>query len=87
MGLAILGRANAIILVLPLAAAVWKGWRPGARRCAWSRRLTVVPWTIRNYETFHAFVPVSTQFGTALAGTYNSEAQGGQGQTRPRGGR
>jgi hypothetical protein len=37
--------------------------------------LTVLPWTIRNYETFHAFVPVSTQLGSALAGTYNSEAK------------
>ena len=37
--------------------------------------MTVAPWTIRNYETFDAFVPVSTQFGSALAGTYNSEAR------------
>jgi 4-amino-4-deoxy-L-arabinose transferase-like glycosyltransferase len=74
LGLAILGRANAIILVLPLAAAVWKGWRPAAVLCVVAA-LTVVPWTIRNYETFHAFVPVSTQFGSALAGTYNSEAK------------
>jgi 4-amino-4-deoxy-L-arabinose transferase-like glycosyltransferase len=74
LGLAILGRANAIILVLPLAAAVWKGWRPALVLCVVAA-LTVVPWTIRNYETFHAFVPVSTQFGSALAGTYNSEAK------------
>jgi 4-amino-4-deoxy-L-arabinose transferase-like glycosyltransferase len=74
LGLAILGRANAIILVLPLAAAVWRGWRPALVLCVVAA-LTVVPWTIRNYETFHAFVPVSTQFGSALAGTYNSEAR------------
>ena len=38
MGLAILGRANAIILLLPLAAAVWRG-RGGRRSCcAWPRR-------------------------------------------------
>src|SRR6185503_2954583 len=37
--------------------------------------LTVAPWTIRNAVTLHAFVPVSTQFGSALAGTYNSEAR------------
>jgi len=73
MGLAILGRANAIILLLPLAAAVWRGWRAPLVLCV-AAALTVAPWTIRNYDTFHAFVPVSTQFGSALAGTYNSEA-------------
>jgi 4-amino-4-deoxy-L-arabinose transferase-like glycosyltransferase len=74
MGLAILGRANAIILLLPLAVAVWHGWRAPLVLCV-AAALTVAPWTIRNYETFHAFVPVSTQFGSALAGTYNSEAK------------
>ena len=74
MGLAILGRANAIILLLPLAVAVWRGWRAPLVLCV-AAALTVAPWTIRNYETFHAFVPVSTQFGSALAGTYNSEAK------------
>ena len=74
MGLAILGRANAIILLVPLAAAVWRGWRAPLVLCV-AAALTVAPWTIRNYETFHAFVPVSTQFGSALAGTYNSEAK------------
>ena len=74
MGLAILGRANAIILLAPLAAAVWRGWRAPVLLCV-AAALTVAPWTIRNYDTFHAFVPVSTQFGSALAGTYNSEAK------------
>ena len=48
--------------------------------------LTVAPWTIRNYDTFHAFVPVSTQFGSALAGTYNSEAKADKVRIRRRGG-
>jgi 4-amino-4-deoxy-L-arabinose transferase-like glycosyltransferase len=75
MGLAVLGRANAVILLLPLALAVWRrgSWAPPVVLCVCAG-LTVLPWTIRNYETFHAFVPVSTQFGSALAGTYNSEA-------------
>jgi hypothetical protein len=75
-GLAILGRANAIILLLPLAFAVWRrpGWGPPVALVVVAA-LTVAPWTIRNYETFHAFVPVSTQLGSALAGTYNSEAK------------
>jgi 4-amino-4-deoxy-L-arabinose transferase-like glycosyltransferase len=76
-GLAILGRANAIILLAPLAFAVWKRPRrlgpPVALVVA--AALTVAPWTIRNAVTLHAFVPVSTQFGSALAGTYNSEAR------------
>lgn len=87
MGLAVLGRANALILLLPLAWAVCrqgspqgglvpragKGPRPALIllvACA----LTIVPWTIRNYVVFDTLVPVSTQFGSALAGTYNSEA-------------
>jgi 4-amino-4-deoxy-L-arabinose transferase-like glycosyltransferase len=77
LGLAILGRANALILLAPLAYAVWKrpsGWRPPLALCVITA-LTVLPWTIRNYDTFHAFVPVSTQLGSALAGTYNSEAK------------
>jgi 4-amino-4-deoxy-L-arabinose transferase-like glycosyltransferase len=73
-GLAILGRANAIILLLPLAVAAWRGWRAPVVLVL-AAALTVLPWTIRNYETFDAFVPVSTQFGSALAGTYNSEAR------------
>lgn len=73
MGLAVLGRANALILLLPLAWAVWRGPKPALIMlvaCA----LTIVPWTIRNYVVLDQFVPVSTQLGSALAGTYNSEA-------------
>jgi 4-amino-4-deoxy-L-arabinose transferase-like glycosyltransferase len=75
-GLAILGRANAVILLAPLAVALWgrRSLGPPAVLVVVAA-LTVAPWTIRNYETFHAFVPVSTQFGSALAGTYNSEAK------------
>jgi hypothetical protein len=36
---------------------------------------TVAPWTIRNTVVFDTFVPVSTQLGTALAGTYNDAAR------------
>jgi 4-amino-4-deoxy-L-arabinose transferase-like glycosyltransferase len=81
-GLAILTRANALILLLPLVFAVWD------RRPRWSLAgltppaalvlvavLAVAPWTIRNARTLHAFVPVSTQLGSALAGTYNDEAR------------
>jgi 4-amino-4-deoxy-L-arabinose transferase-like glycosyltransferase len=82
IGLAILTRANAAILLAPLAFAVW-GARP-----RWSPRalaapaalvtvalMTVAPWTVRNAVVLGAFVPVTTQLGTSLAGTYNTAAQ------------
>jgi 4-amino-4-deoxy-L-arabinose transferase-like glycosyltransferase len=77
-GLAILTRANAFVLLLPLAWAVWDG-RPWRSRAAIGppavlvavALLALVPWTIRNERELHAFIPVSTQFGSALAGTYN----------------
>jgi 4-amino-4-deoxy-L-arabinose transferase-like glycosyltransferase len=74
MGLAILGRANAIILLVPLAVAVWRGPRPAVVLVV-AAALTVVPWTIRNAIVLDHFVPVSTQLGSALAGTYNSNAR------------
>jgi 4-amino-4-deoxy-L-arabinose transferase-like glycosyltransferase len=82
-GLAILTRANAFVLLLPLAWAVWDG-RPWRSRAALGppvalvaiALLTLVPWTIRNARELHAFVPISTQFGSALAGTYNDSARG-----------
>jgi 4-amino-4-deoxy-L-arabinose transferase-like glycosyltransferase len=82
VGLDILTRANALILLVPLAFAFWDG------RPRWSVRalgppvalvlvaaLVVTPWTIRNYRVLNHFVPVSTQLGSALAGTYNDEAR------------
>jgi 4-amino-4-deoxy-L-arabinose transferase-like glycosyltransferase len=81
-GLTCLTRANALVLLLPLGLAVW------TVRPRWSVRalaapallvvlalLTISPWTIRNAVTFHRFIPVSTQLGSALAGTYNDQAR------------
>jgi hypothetical protein len=69
VGLAALARVDGLILlagVLPLI---------GLRRsphvllaCA----LAIAPWTIRNAIQLHAFVPVSTESGATLAGTYNA---------------
>jgi 4-amino-4-deoxy-L-arabinose transferase-like glycosyltransferase len=81
-GLAMLTRANAIVLLAPLAFAVWDA-RP---RRAWpalgppavlltAAVITVMPWTIRNANQLHAFVPISTQLGSSLAGTYNDTAR------------
>jgi 4-amino-4-deoxy-L-arabinose transferase-like glycosyltransferase len=81
-GLMILARANAFILLAPLALAVWTGrpwrnWRSVAAPAVLVAvaLATVAPWTIRNAVVLHSFIPVSTQFGSALAGTYNDEAR------------
>jgi 4-amino-4-deoxy-L-arabinose transferase-like glycosyltransferase len=81
-GLAVLTRANAAILLAPLAIAVWDlrprwSWRALALPAALVAVAiaTVSPWTIRNAVVLHGFVPVSTQLGTALAGTYNDQAR------------
>jgi 4-amino-4-deoxy-L-arabinose transferase-like glycosyltransferase len=83
-GLAVLTRANGLILLVPLVLAVWaaprRSWRsagPPAVLVAVALA-TVAPWTIRNADELHAFVPVSTQLGWALAGTYNTEARNDQ---------
>jgi 4-amino-4-deoxy-L-arabinose transferase-like glycosyltransferase len=80
-GLAVLTRANGLILLVPLALAVWAAprgtWRsagPPAVLVAVALA-TIAPWTIRNALELHAFVPVTTQLGWALAGTYNNEAR------------
>jgi 4-amino-4-deoxy-L-arabinose transferase-like glycosyltransferase len=81
-GLTILTRANAAILLAPLMVAVWDArprwsWRALAPPVALVvvALLTVAPWTVRNAVAFGRFVPVTTQLGTALAGTYNDAAR------------
>jgi 4-amino-4-deoxy-L-arabinose transferase-like glycosyltransferase len=81
-GLAVLTRANAAILLAPLVVAVWDArprwsWRALAPPAALVAVAVaaVAPWTIRNAVVFDSFVPVSTQLGTALAGTYNDAAR------------
>jgi 4-amino-4-deoxy-L-arabinose transferase-like glycosyltransferase len=76
-GLAVLTRPNAAVLLLPLGLAVWgrprrslAGLGPPVALVA-AAVLTVAPWTIRNAVVLDTFVPVTTQLGSALAGTYN----------------
>jgi 4-amino-4-deoxy-L-arabinose transferase-like glycosyltransferase len=62
-GLAILTRET-VLYFLPFAA-LWLAWKRlgGARRAAWLvavSALVVLPWTLRNWLVFDAFVPVST---------------------------
>jgi 4-amino-4-deoxy-L-arabinose transferase-like glycosyltransferase len=78
-GLATLTHENAVVIVLPLFAAVWFG-RPRftARALAApalllaTAALTVLPWTIRNAEVMHRLIPVSDETGITLVGTYNA---------------
>jgi 4-amino-4-deoxy-L-arabinose transferase-like glycosyltransferase len=78
LGAAELTRTNAAVLLLTLALAVWKErprWRPRAllapAAVALAAVVTVAPWTVRNALALRAFVPVSTEVGYTLAGTYN----------------
>src|SRR5947209_7944413 len=78
VGVAELTRTNALVLLIPLGCAVYaaghgRRWRGLARPAVLvaAAVLVVVPWTIRNYLVFHAFVPVSTEIGYTVAGTYN----------------
>jgi 4-amino-4-deoxy-L-arabinose transferase-like glycosyltransferase len=74
-GLAVLTRPNGMILLAPLAFAAWRSsWRTAAILVAVAI-VTVAPWTARNARELHAFVPVTTQLGWALAGTYNDDAR------------
>ena len=69
VGLATLARVDGLVLlagVLPLI---------GLRRSPYvlaACALAIAPWTVRNAIALHAFVPVSTESGATLAGTYNA---------------
>jgi 4-amino-4-deoxy-L-arabinose transferase-like glycosyltransferase len=80
--LAALTRATMLALVVPILFLVWDArpllsW-PALRAplaALIAAVLTLIPWTVRNEAVLHSFVPVSTETGYALVGTYNSEAQ------------
>ncbi len=88
LGLATVTRAEAgvlaVLLIVPLAVGLQLGTarRVGVVLLALAMvGLVVVPWTIRNQTTFHSFVAVSNNLGTALAGancgpTYSGEFLG-----------
>jgi hypothetical protein len=82
LGLLALTRTNGIVVALPVALALWGpsprwSWRalaPVALLLAVAAAV-VAPWTIRNARAMDGFVPVGTEAGSALAGTYNRNAQ------------
>jgi 4-amino-4-deoxy-L-arabinose transferase-like glycosyltransferase len=83
LGLATLTRGNGIALVLPIGFLVWDA-RPRSSWAALRAPLALVaatvvllvPWTVRNENVFGRLVPVTTEVGYAVAGTYNPLAQG-----------
>lgn len=72
-----LTRTNGAIVIPILAIGLWP--RPLLARASLTRVaaflamvvLVMAPWAIRNTNSFDTFVPVSTQTGFTLAGTYN----------------
>jgi 4-amino-4-deoxy-L-arabinose transferase-like glycosyltransferase len=76
----VLGGAAALTrpagLVLLLALALCAGGRRAAVLVVCLGALTIAPWTIRNALVFGEFVPISTEAGNTLAGTYNAKSAG-----------
>jgi 4-amino-4-deoxy-L-arabinose transferase-like glycosyltransferase len=78
-GLLTLTRSNGIVALPGLALGLWPGrlrisWRAVAAPAAMLgiALCVVLPWTVRNAVVMHAFIPVSDEAGTTLAGTYNA---------------
>jgi 4-amino-4-deoxy-L-arabinose transferase-like glycosyltransferase len=72
-GLAALTRVNGAVVLLAVVPLTWTGPRRGlAVLLAFAAVLA--PWTVRNALELRAFVPVSTEAGVTLAGTYNHAA-------------
>jgi 4-amino-4-deoxy-L-arabinose transferase-like glycosyltransferase len=69
--LALLDRPALVVFAVPLVAALWSSRRELVIALAVAA-LTIVPWTMRNAVEFDAFVPISTQSGFLVAGTYNA---------------
>ena len=82
VGLATLTRSNAPVLLLPLGLAVWTGRPRLAPRSlaapaalVAAAALCVLPWTVRNQVVMGELIPLATQTGPALAGTFNETAR------------
>lgn len=82
LGLAALTRAAGLVLLAPAAWALWRAGDgtvlrrlAGPALAALTMAAVLTPWTVRNLDAFGTLVPVSTQSGYTLAGTYNDEAR------------
>jgi 4-amino-4-deoxy-L-arabinose transferase-like glycosyltransferase len=81
-GLSVLTRQSGSLVIIPLLLLVWT--RPASDRrqravaaaaLVLAAGFAVLPWTLRNAFELDAFVPVATQSGFVLAGTYNEESR------------
>lgn len=71
-GVAALTRSEGLFTLPAVALIAWRGRFPvGSLAIVLVGIAVVAPWTVRNAEVLHAFVPVSTETGNTLAGTYN----------------
>jgi 4-amino-4-deoxy-L-arabinose transferase-like glycosyltransferase len=82
VGLGALTRGNGVVLVIPLGFLIWNERPRGSWRALQAPLalvaaaiVTLVPWTIRNLDAFGEFVPVTTETGYIVAGTYDSVSQ------------
>jgi 4-amino-4-deoxy-L-arabinose transferase-like glycosyltransferase len=74
-GAAALTRSQGLLTLLPVALIAWRPRAPAASLAVVLAAIAVVaPWTVRNARVLHAFVPVSTEAGNTLAGTYNDRS-------------
>jgi 4-amino-4-deoxy-L-arabinose transferase-like glycosyltransferase len=77
-GLTALTRSNGILLLIPLWFLLWFR-RPRLTRASLTAPavavlaalVMLVPWTVRNALVLHAFIPISTESGYVVDGTYN----------------
>jgi 4-amino-4-deoxy-L-arabinose transferase-like glycosyltransferase len=73
-GLAALTRPEGLFVVPAIALIAWRAdWRAAVALVV-AALVAISPWTIRNAEKLHAFVPISTEAGNTLAGMYNDIA-------------
>lgn len=83
-GLCALTRANGLMLLLAglvaIGAVTGRQWRkalaPAAALVA-AALLTIAPWTVRNAIALEELVPLTTQAGVAIAGSYSEPAREG----------
>jgi hypothetical protein len=62
--------AGLVIFALRRKSDEWKRLSLGLMLALVAFVVLVAPWTIRNYRVFHRFVPVATQEGLTLYGSY-----------------
>ncbi len=82
VGAGALTRGNGLLMVLPVGWLLL-GTAPRRSARAWRAPLVLVgvvvvmlaPWTVRNLHRFHRFVPVATETGYTLEGTFNAAVQ------------